>query len=127
MSGDKSRKISLNSNQIFKLNESNKDRDYLANKRRYLLLEQLSSSVSLSDSKPIASTSITNTIAGSQIDSSPYNGIQKCTKDALSPSTTSAASNLLPFAGLRPFYPIHPSSYPYSLLSTSEVPQFSPW
>lgn len=126
MSGDKSRKISLNSNQIFKLNESNKDRDYLANKRRYLLLEQLSSSVALSDSKPTVSTSITNTIAGSQIDSSPYNGIQKCTKEALSPSTTSA-SNLLPFAGLRPFYPIHPSSYPYSLLSTSEVPQFSPW
>merc|ERR1712226_179589 len=34
--------------------------------------------------------------------------------------------SLDPSRGLRPFYPIHPSSYPYSLLSTSEVPQFSP-
>ena len=42
-----------------------------------------------------------------------------------------AAQNLLPkslFTGLRPpLYPLHPGSYPYSLLSPSEMSQFSPW
>ena len=46
-------------------------------------------------------------------------------------SVPAAAQNLLPkslFTGLRPpLYPLHPGSYPYSLLSPSEMSQFSPW
>ena len=123
MSEDKTGKISISPNQIFKLDESDEERDYLTNRRRYLLLEQLSSTIT-SNEKILPSTSVTNTIAGSKIDST-YN-IQKCTKEATSCPSTST-SNFLPFAGLRPFYPIHPSSYPYSLLSSSDVSQFSPW
>ena len=121
MSGDRNGKISPN--QIFKLNESDEERDYLTNRRRYFLLEQLSSTIT-SNENILPSTSITTTLAGNKIDSS-YNTVPKCTKDVLSPTTT--ASNFIPFAGLRPFYPIHPSSYPYSLLSSSDVSQFSPW
>ena len=122
MSGDKNEKISPN--HIFKLDESDEERDYLTNRRRYFLLEQLSSTIT-SNEKILPSTSITTTIAGNKIDSSYQNNVPKCTKDVLSPAT--AASNFIPFAGLRPFYPIHPSSYPYSLLSSSDVSQFSPW
>ena len=123
MSDDKNGKMSISPNQIFKLDESDEERDYLTNRRRYLLLEQLSSTIT-SNEKILPSTSVTNTIAGSKIDSS-FNNLPKCTKEVLSPST--ATSNFIPFAGLRPFYPIHPSSYPYSLLSSSDVSQFSPW
>ena len=121
MSGDKNGKISLSPNQIFKLDESDKDRDYLASRRRYFLLEQLSGT---SNEKILPPTSITNTLGGSKIDST-YN-IPKCTKEIIS-SPSTATPNFFPFAGLRPFYPIHPSSYPYSLLSSSDVSQFSPW
>ena len=121
MSGDKNGKISISPNQIFKLDESDEAKD-LANRRRYFLLEHLSSGTS--DGKMIPSPSFTNTIAESKIDSA-YNK-PRFTKEVLSSSST-AASNFLPFAGLRPFYPIHPSSYPYSLLSSSDVSQFSPW
>ena len=120
MSGDKNRNINISPNQIFKLDESDEDRDYLANRKKYFLLEQLSGT---SYGKPLPSTAINNTVVGRKIDSV-YN-IQKPTKEVISPST--AASTFLPFAGLRPFYPIHPSSYPYSLLSSSDVSQFSPW
>ena len=121
MSGDKNGNRTISPNQIFKLDESDEDKDYLANRRRYFLLEQLSGT---SNEKTLpSSAAVTNTIVGRKIDSA-YN-IGKCTKEVISPSTT--ASTFLPFAGLRPFYPIHPSSYPYSLLSSSDVSQFSPW
>ena len=123
MSEDKTGKISISPNQIFKLDESDEERDYLTNRRRYLILEQLSSTIT-SNEKISPSTSITNTLAGNKIDPA-FNSVPKCTKEVLSPST--ATSNFIPFAGLRPFYPIHPSSYPYSLLSSSDVSQFSPW
>ena len=123
MSEDKTGKISISPNQIFKLDESDEERDYLTNRRRYLILEQLSSTIT-SNEKISPSTSITNTLAGNKIDPT-FNSVPKCTKEVLSPST--ATSNFIPFAGLRPFYPIHPSSYPYSLLSSSDVSQFSPW
>ena len=123
MSEDKNGKISISPNQIFKLDESDEERDYLTNQRRYLILEQLSSTIT-SNEKILPSTSITNTLAGNKIDPT-FNSVPKCTKEILSPST--ATSNFIPFAGLRPFYPIHPSSYPYSLLSSSDVSQFSPW
>ena len=46
-------------------------------------------------------------------------------------SSVPTAQNLLQkslFTGLRPpLYPLHPGSYPYSLLSPSEMSQFSPW
>ena len=120
MSGDKNGNRTISPNQIFKLDESDEDKDYLANRRRYFLLEQLSGT---SNEKTLPSASITNAVVGRKIDSA-YN-IQKCTKEVISPST--AASTFLPFTGLRPFYPIHPSSYPYSLLSSSDVSQISPW
>ena len=37
----------------------------------------------------------------------------------------SSSSFFIP--GLRPLYPLHPGTYPYSLLSPSEMSQFSPW
>ena len=123
MSDDKNGKIEISPNQIFKLDESDEERDYLTNRRRYLILEQLSSTIT-SNEKILPATSITNTLAGNKIDPT-FNSVPKCTKEVLSPST--ATSNFIPFAGLRPFYPIHPSSYPYSLLSSSDVSQFSPW
>ena len=46
-------------------------------------------------------------------------------------SSVPTAQNLLQkslFTRLRPpLYPLHPGSYPYSLLSPSEMSQFSPW
>ena len=45
MSDDKNGKISISPNQIFKLDESDEERDYLTNRRRYLILEQLSSTI----------------------------------------------------------------------------------
>ena len=118
MSGDKNGNKNISPNKIFKLDESDEDKDYLANRRRYYLLEQLSGT-STGKILPTAA----NAIVGHKVDS--VSNIHKCTKEAISPSTT--ASTFLPFAGLRPFYPIHPSSYPYSLLSSSDVSQFSPW
>ena len=93
MSGDKNGKISLSPNQIFKVDESDKDRDYLASRRRYFLLEQLSGT---SNEKIMPPASITNTIGGSKIDSAC--NIQKCPKEVIS-SPSTATSNFFPFAG----------------------------
>ena len=81
MSEDKTGKISISPNQIFKLDESDEERDYLTNRRRYLILEQLSSTIT-SNEKISPSTSITNTLAGNKIDPT-FNSVPKCTKSSL--------------------------------------------
>ena len=144
MTGDKIGNKSISPNKIFKLDESDDElKDYGGScrmKQYFLSLEQLSTTNGKTKlhlpSTAAAALSITHNSNNAPVnrnkidESSTASAIpsKNCTKE-LSPSSTSTTASFLPFAGLRPFYPIHPSSYPYSLLSASTdvTSQFSPW
>ena len=144
MTGDKIGNKSISPNKIFKLDESDdEEKDYGGScrvKQYFLGLEQLSTTNGKTKlhlpSTAAAALAITHNSNNAPVNLNKSDepsttsavSSKNCTKELL-PTSATTTTSFLPFAGLRPFYPIHPSSYPYSLLSASTdvTAQFSPW